>query len=100
MRQNANGIDSNDKIQRVLIHPRYAAMQQAYLPCCQNLFNQATKHLHIWYKAHLKIAAKYSRASKDSMPEGVRWLETQQPLPVLAAMVNEAHKRETNALAV
>ena len=78
------------EIQRVLQHPRYAAMQQAYLPCCHCLLSQATKHLQTWYKAHLKIAAKYGRASKDNMPDGVRWLETQQPrLSATGKMVSE-----------
>ena len=72
------------EIQRILIHPRYTAIQQVYLPCCQGLLSQATKHFQTWYKAHLKIAAKYGRASKDDTPEGVRWLETQQPLQIAA----------------
>jgi hypothetical protein len=80
-----------NEIQRVLQHPRYGVMQQVYLPCCQGLLSQATKHLQTWYKAHLKIAAKYSRASKDSMPEGVRWLEMQQPLQ--AALLPSLSKR-------
>jgi hypothetical protein len=81
-----------NEIQRVLHHPRYVAMQQAYLPCCQSLLSQAIKQLQTWYKAHLKIAAKYSRATKDDMPEGVRWLEMQQPLPALTATGIEANQ--------
>jgi hypothetical protein len=73
-----------NEIQRVLQHPRYIAMQQVYLPCCQDLLHQAINRLQTWYKAHLKIAAKYSGASKDNMPDGVRWLEAQQPLQIAA----------------
>ena len=78
-----------NELHRILNHPRYAERQQAYLPRCQDLLNQASKALSTWYKAHTRIAAKYGQAMHEYKPEGVRWLETQQPLDRGTATVRD-----------